>query len=98
MIVVPYEDEQGRNTAMQVPDGLPRDLWHQGIPIGPPDLSSLGLKEETTTRLHNELFNRGIIRKSDARLHRTEVHAALMSALAVDAERIIAIYERDANA
>lgn len=98
MMVVIHIDDEGRKTAMHVPDGAPVETWGQGIAIGPPDLSSLGLKEDVTTQLHNELFNRGVIRRGDARTRRTEVHAALMAALRVDAESIITLYEENGNA
>ena len=98
MMAVTTSANDGRKTKVLVPEGAPETTWKQGIVIGPPDLSSLGLKEEITTRLHNELFNRGIIRRGDARAQRAEVHAALMSALRVDAETIIALYEEQGNA
>jgi len=98
MMVVTLVDEEGRKTLMNVPNGAPEKTWDQGILIGPPDLSSLGLGEEITIRLHNELFHRGIIRRQDARSRRSDVHAALMAALRVDAERIIATFEENGNA
>lgn len=98
MMTVTHVDEMDRRTWVHVPDGAPEKTWGQGIAIGPPDLSSLELGEETTTRLHNELFHRGIIRRSEARTRRADVHAALMAALRVDAEKIITIYEENGNA
>ena len=95
---VAMTDSLGRQTARIVPDGAPEKTWGAGIIIGPPDLSSLGLGEEVTTRLHNELFNRGILRRSDVRFRRPEVHAALMAALRIDADRIITLYEEQSNA
>lgn len=87
-----------RRFVMLVPEGAPQNTWGAGIVVGPPDLTDLGLSEEVTTRLHNELFARGIIRRDDARFHRAEVHAALQSALRIDAERIVQLYEEQANA
>ena len=98
MMLVIHTDDEGRKTAVQVPDGAPEKTWGQGILLGPPDLSSLGLREDLTTRLHNELFNRGIIRRSDARARRADVYAALMATLRVDAESIITLYEENGNA
>lgn len=91
-------DALGRQTARIVPDGAPQQTWSAGVLIGPPDLASLGLNEEVTTRLHNELYNRGILRRSDVRYRRPEIHAALMAALRVDADRIVALYEEQSNA
>lgn len=95
---VVVDDPSGRKTVHIVPDGAPMTTWNAGVVLGPPDLTSLNLTEELTTRLHNELFNRGIIRRSDARRQRPEVHAALMSALRIDADRIVALYEEQSNA
>lgn len=90
-------DVLGRKTVRVVPENAPETTWNAGVMVGPPDLSSLGFNEEVTTRLHNELFNRGIIRRLDAKFKRSEVHAALMSALRVDADRIITIFEAEGN-
>lgn len=96
---VQYVDQaNGRSSVRVVPEGAPQSSWGSGIIVGPPDLSELGLPEEVTTRLHNELFNRSIIRSSDARPRRAEVHAALMAAFRVDSERIIQLYEEHGNA
>ena len=97
-MIVTVDDTLGRHTARVVPDDSNEKTWNAGIVVGPPDLSDLGLPEEVTIRLHNELFNRGIIRRSDARPKRAEIHAALMAALRVDAERIITLYEEQGNA
>lgn len=83
---------------VQVPDGTPEKEWGQGIVVGPPDLTPLGLPLEVTTRLHNELFHRGIIRRGDARVRRPEVHAALVAALKIDVEHIITLFQEEANA
>lgn len=95
---VVVDDPSGRKTVHVVPDGAPSTTWTAGVVLGPPDLTTLGLSEEVTTKLHNELFNRGIIRRNDARMARPEVHAALMSALRIDADRIISLYEEQSNA
>lgn len=98
MKIVTHVDRRGRKTLVEVPDRATENTWGQGIVIGPPDLSSLGLGEDLTTRLHNELYHRGIIRRTDARRNRAEVHAALMSALRVDADYVINLFEEHANA
>lgn len=94
---VAVSDAAGRMTVRVVPDGAHERTWAAGVVLGPPDLSVLQLPEEVTTRLHNELFNRQIIRRSDARRARAEVVAALMAALRVDADRIIQAYEENGN-
>ena len=97
MMAVKHVDDDGRATIMKVPDGAPEKMWGAGILVGPPDLTPLGLSKEVTTKLHNELFNRGIIDRASARRSRPEVHAALMAALRIDAERIIDLYEETGN-
>lgn len=87
----------GLKTVRTVPDDAPELMWGAGVLIGPPSFDELGLPEEVTKRIHNELFNRGIIRRGDARRNRAEVHAALMAAFRVDAERIIQLYEETGN-
>jgi hypothetical protein len=97
MMIVTHVDELERRSVIQVPEGTPETRWGQGILVGPPDLSALGLPEEVTTRLHNELFHRGIVRRGDAKLRRPEVQAALSAALRIDVEHIITLYEENAN-
>jgi hypothetical protein len=97
MMIVTHVDELERKTVVQVPEGTPESKYGQGIIVGPPDLSGLDLPEEVTTRLHNELYHRGIIRRGDAKARRPEIQAALQSALRVDVELIVTIYESEGN-
>lgn len=97
-MIANYTATDGRHYKVLVPDHAAPDTWARGIYIGPPDLSGLGLPEEVSVRLHNELFNRGIITQSDANARRPEVHAALMYALRVDAERVINAYKENGDA
>jgi hypothetical protein len=96
-MIVTVVDPQGRRSAFAVPHGAEASTWSSGILLGPPDLSELGLPEEVTTRLHNELFVRGVTRRSDAKAKRADVLNALQAALRVDAQRIIDIYEANGN-
>lgn len=89
-------DPQGRWTAVWLPDGAPDSDAPMGIPIGPPSLDSLGLPPEVQTRLHNELFVRGIYSVRDAISGRQNLVGALMSALKLDVERITDIYRQAA--
>lgn len=93
MMAVKHVATDGRISVVLVPEASPEKTWGAGILVGPPDLSELGLGEEVTVRLHNELFIRGIVRRDDARSNRAQIVAALMATLKVDAERIIQIYE-----
>lgn len=85
-------EREGRKYKVQVPDGAPEHTWQYGIVIGPPDMTSLGLPASTTTRLHNELFNRGLISQRDVRKKSNEVFGALQAAFSVDTSRIIELY------
>lgn len=86
-------EKQGRYYRVEVPEDAPANTWQYGIIIGPPDLSGLGLPSKVEVRLHNELFNRGLITKIDLRKRLVEVEAALRSALRVDVQTIAALYE-----
>lgn len=90
-------DSHGRWTAVWLPDGAPDSDAYMGIPIGPPTLDALNLPEEIQTRLHNELFVRGIYSLRDATLGRQNVMGALMSALKIDVERVTDIYRQSSK-
>lgn len=95
MRTVDYTDDDGRSWRVQLPDELGDDMAHMGIPVGPPDLSSLGLHSELLTRLHNELFRRGIITYADALKRQPEILAAWQAALKVDALEVMRIYANE---
>jgi hypothetical protein len=92
-MIANYIASNHRHYRVLVPDGAPPETWQRGIFLGPPDLDSLGLSEEVTTRLHNELFNRGIMTAADANTRRLDVQSALQYAMRVDAQSIINLYE-----
>lgn len=89
---VTYADPYGRWTVVLLPDDAPDSDAYRGIPQGPPSLDALHLPEDVQTRLHNELFVRGIHSLRDANASRQNIVGALMSALRVDVERIMDIY------
>lgn len=89
---VEYTDLLGRKTLVILPDDVPDTDGYMGIPIGPPSLDSLDLPPETQTRIHNELFYRGLYSVKDVASRPSDVVAALMSALKVDAEIIKRAY------
>lgn len=92
LVRVDYEDETGKMWAVFMPND---DDSHpsMGIPIGPPDLSSLGLPEETAVRLHNQLFSRGILTKRDLKGRPKEVFAALQAAYKVDVTKVTELFD-----
>jgi hypothetical protein len=90
---VTWEDKKGRQHLRAIPNGVPDSQAEIGIPIGPPPLDKLGLPEEIEIRLHNQLYARQIFTSADARGRVQEIQSALMAALRVDVNRILAIYE-----
>ena len=63
-----------------------------GIPVGPPDVSSLGLPDDVSIRLHNQLFHRGLFTKANLRGRGQEIFAALQAAYKVDSAAVTALY------
>ena len=91
LVQASYTDETGRQWAVMVPlgqEGAPE----MGIPIGPPDVVSLGLPEEIGVRLHNELFRRGLWNRDRLRGRGPELMAALQAAFRVDAARLSGLF------
>jgi len=87
-----YEDEAGLWWVVMVPEGR-EQAAHMGIPVGPPDLSTLELPPEVAARLHNELFRRGLLTKRDLRGRGMEVFAALQAAYKVDTTAVTTLYQ-----
>jgi len=88
-----YEDGKGRKWAVMLPDDAPDADAPMGLPVGPPSLDSLDLPEEIEVRLHNALFDRGLLTARDVRARRREVLGALISALKLGVSRITALYQ-----
>lgn len=61
------------------------------IIVGPPEglVDSLGIPEPFATRLHNTLYERGIITGQDASKKHKEVIGAVQETFMVDAQRIV---------
>ena len=85
-----YKDAEGRKKVVLIPEES--DQAEMGIPVGPPDLTELGLPLELEVRLNNELANRGILTAVDALKNRVEISLAIQSVLKLDADRIINVY------
>ena len=92
LITADYEDEDGRWWVVAVPEG--ETNLEMGIPIGPPDLSGMGLPHDTEVRLHNQLFNRGLITAKDIRGSNgsQKVFAAIQSAFRTDVAAVTSQY------
>jgi hypothetical protein len=81
----------GRKFLIGLPEGV-NDV-NLGINFGPPDImDELEIPEPIATRLHNQLFNRGLLTLLDIQRKPAEVQAALQSALKLDAARIVTAY------
>lgn len=87
-----YVDSAGRKLAVQLPDEAPDSEAKYGIPLGPPPLKTLGLPIQIEVRLNNELHGRGLLTRADVVRRRADVVGALMTALAVDVDKIVALY------
>lgn len=93
LVAVTYVDDQGRKWWVLVPQGTGEDQIPMGIPVGPPDFTGLGLPEAITTRLHNELFDRGVITTADLRGRSQEIASAIAAAMRVDVTTIVGLYK-----
>ncbi len=91
-----YTDEEGRQYVTLVPEGQ-EHMARSGIPVGPPDLTSLGLPIDIEVRLHNALYDRNILTLYDAKQKASEVQAALQGALKVGTHTIISLYQEATN-
>ena len=94
---VDYEREDGRWFRVLLPDEAPDSDAPAGIPIGPPEFDSLSetWPPGTLTRLHNELFHRGILTFRDAVRHRQDIVNAIQRALALDVETVMIAYQEE---
>lgn len=95
MRLVNYKDSKGRWYKTQIPDGAPDSHARFGIVIGPPNLDSLELPPKIHTRLHNELFHRGLITRVDVMRRRIDIIGALQAALSVDSGIIVDLYSKE---
>ncbi len=86
-----YQDTDGRHWVTMVPEGQEADA-RMGIPVGPPDVSELGLPEEVSFRLHEQLYSRGLFTRKDIRGRAREVFAALQAAYKVDTAGVLSLY------
>ena len=84
-------EKEGKKYLVVLPEGV--DNVDLGIPLGPPNFTEeLELPEPFATRLHNQMFDRGLLSLDDLRRRPKEVQAALQSAFKLDAARIVNAY------
>ena len=89
---VSYEDKQGRRHRVLLPEDAPDSTAPQGIPVGPPSLEALDLPREVEIRIHNQLHDRGLFTARDVKTRPQDVMGALMAALKIDKQRLVAVY------
>lgn len=88
-----WSDERGRQYRVMLPDDASETEAPMGIPLGPPDaVDFLELPEPFATRLHNNLYDRGLYRASDVRKNPQALFGALQSALRVDIHLLMQAY------
>lgn len=87
-----YTDAEGRKWQTMLPDDWPPQQAKAGVPVGPPSLRELGLPLEQEVRLHNALYDRGLITRQDIERRPGEVTSAIMWALRITTARVIALY------
>ena len=86
-----HTDEEGRKWVVLMPEGGNPAM---GIPVGPPDVSVLPwLTPTQAMRLHDQLYNRGLITKRDIRGRAHEVQASIQAALKLDVAAVTGLYE-----
>ena len=92
---VEWTDFRGRKFLSVLEDHEPDESAPYGILLGPPPdvADDLGLPEDTATQLHNQLFHRGLLAKADVTRRPQELHAALMAAMKMNVQKIMAKYD-----
>lgn len=76
-----------------VPDDAPESSYKYGLRIGPPDFEDM-LGTVLGTKLHNELYHRGLITERDVMSHTDWVLGAWQSVLKSDVSQIIDRYRQ----
>jgi hypothetical protein len=87
-----YTDINGLHWMVELPDDVPDDEASMGVRIGPPDLSGLGFPQETMKRLHNQLFDRGLITAEDVQKQASSVFGAIQTAYRADVVAVMNLY------
>lgn len=84
-------EKNDRKYKVALPEGVENiDL---GIPVGPPNVvDEIGLPEPMATRLHNQLYNRGLYSLAEVQKRPRELQAALQSALRLDAAKLMSAF------
>lgn len=62
MAVIEYTNSEGYLTIRLVPDDAEEENYHQGLVLGPPDLSEIPIKEDERKLLSNALARERLLR------------------------------------
>lgn len=89
---VTHTDRQGRKTLVEIPNDAPAENAAYGVRVGPPCLKDLNLPRDIEIRLHNQLYDRGLLGAKDVKGKTQEVFAALQAAFRVDTVTILNLY------
>ena len=92
-----YTASDGRVFVTAIPEAAPDTHADIGVPIGPPDLSTLKLPDDWTVRLQNALVAHGILTYEDYRRNPMAVRGAINSAMREQLRELEAIYRRRAE-
>ncbi len=92
LVQTSYQDGDGKYWAVWLPEG--EEDVTKGIPIGPQDISNLGLPKDIEVALHNQLFHRGLFNWRIIRHNQRELIAAIQAAYKVDAAKINNLYQQ----
>ena len=89
---VTYE-VNGRKYLVEMPESVPDDQAHMGVPLGPPHIvDNLGYPEPFATVLHNELFARGLWSIKEVDANPNALRGAIQKALRVDIHILMSSY------
>lgn len=93
---VKYTDNEGLMWIVGVPPNAPEEIYKWGVPVGPPDLSSLGLTKTDRKKLQNALVDAGFVLAPHLVGKRKELKALLKKLELPDSllREIISLYQR----
>ena len=91
---VEYLDAKGRKYLRLVDSGESEEMYQYGINIGPPEdiTEGLGLSEQLATRLHNQLYQRGLWTMKEVNQNPRAIFAALQATFGINQQMIVNAY------
>ena len=93
MRIVDWTDERGRKYKSRIPDGARDEDAAMGILVGPPNVAdALGWPEPLATRLHNNLFDRGLFTAEIVRKSPQALQAVIRATFKIDVHILMDAY------